>query len=112
MNIIKVKLWREIPANYTGIIEWESGGKWWYKNGWFHRKDGPAVIYSDGDKEWWLNGICVWDSDFDKLDFTNIIILSKHQHPEYSTIQIWKYIDEDGIHEQIIIPGMEEYIFE
>ena len=21
-----------------------------------HREDGPAVIWADGDKEWWLNG--------------------------------------------------------
>ena len=27
----------------------------WYKNGKYHREDGPAVKYADGSKEWWLN---------------------------------------------------------
>src|SRR5690606_40632873 len=25
--------------------------------GFLHRKDGPAIIYPDGRKEWWVNGI-------------------------------------------------------
>ena len=28
-----------------------------YKGGRLHRDDGPAVIWSDGQKEWWVNGI-------------------------------------------------------
>jgi len=24
--------------------------------GWCHREDGPAVIYPDGSREWWLKG--------------------------------------------------------
>jgi len=28
-----------------------------YKNGKFHRDDGPAIIYANGDKSWWKNGI-------------------------------------------------------
>ena len=29
---------------------------WELPNGDLHREDGPAVIYSNGDKEWFLNG--------------------------------------------------------
>ena len=29
----------------------------WYQNGAFHRTDGPAVEYNNGDQEWWLHGI-------------------------------------------------------
>lgn len=30
-----------------------------YQNdkGYFHREDGPAIEYSDGEKQWWLNGV-------------------------------------------------------
>jgi len=33
-----------------------NGNKWWYLNGIFHRKDGPAVEFADGGKFWYLNG--------------------------------------------------------
>jgi hypothetical protein len=28
----------------------------WYRNGKVHREDGPAVVNSDGSKEWYQNG--------------------------------------------------------
>jgi len=28
----------------------------WKVNGYYHRIDGPAVIFSDGDKYWYING--------------------------------------------------------
>lgn len=35
----------------------------WRMNGKLHRDDGPAVIYPDGTKEWWLNGKKVTEQD-------------------------------------------------
>jgi len=35
---------------------YSNGDKEWYIKGLLHREDGPAVIYSDGELEWWLNG--------------------------------------------------------
>jgi hypothetical protein len=32
------------------------GTKRWYKNNQFHREDGPAIIYYNGDQHWYLNG--------------------------------------------------------
>ena len=32
------------------------GTKRWYKEGKFHREDGPAVEYADERKEYWKNG--------------------------------------------------------
>jgi len=29
--------------------------KKWYLNGKLHREDGPAIEFSNGNKEWWLN---------------------------------------------------------
>ena len=31
------------------------GTKRWFLNGKFHREDGPAVEYADGDKQWYLH---------------------------------------------------------
>ena len=31
-------------------------GKYWYLNEKLHRENGPAIEYSDGHKEWWING--------------------------------------------------------
>jgi hypothetical protein len=38
------------------MIECDNGDKVWYKYGKLHREDGPAVIYSNGRKEYYLNG--------------------------------------------------------
>lgn len=34
-----------------------NGVQFWYKDGSLHNEEGPAVIYPDGTKEYWLNGI-------------------------------------------------------
>ncbi len=38
-------------------VEWSSGVKEWYINGLRHRTDGPAMEFSDGSKLWYLNDI-------------------------------------------------------
>jgi hypothetical protein len=37
-------------------IEYAIGTKEWWVNGMRHRLDGPAVEYADGTKAWWVNG--------------------------------------------------------
>lgn len=33
------------------------GTQWWInENGAYHREDGPAIIWHDGDKSWIING--------------------------------------------------------
>ena len=44
------------PGNFTGVIIWGGKDKEWYKNGVFHREDGPAVEWATGYKEWFING--------------------------------------------------------
>jgi hypothetical protein len=44
------------PRNFTGVVAWSNGSKTWYKDGEFHRDDGPAVEWYNGTKSWWLNG--------------------------------------------------------
>jgi len=135
MNIIKIKHSSEIPENYTGIVESENGTKYWLKNDLFHREDGPAIVYKNGSEEWYengryhrkngpviisnlgykewaLDGVKIWKSERNKLDLRDKIILSKERHSMYPTVQVWKYIDENGIKEQIVIPGMEPWFIE
>ena len=38
-------------------VEYSNGDKQWYLFGSRHRIDGPAVEYSDGSKEWWVDGL-------------------------------------------------------
>ena len=106
MKTIKIKNSEAVPHDYTGIVEWESGTKIWFKNGKRHREDGPARIYKDGYKSCWLDGKVIWISN-GKLDLTNKIILSKSQHPLYPTVQVWKILGKDNVYEQTVIPGME-----
>jgi hypothetical protein len=37
-------------------VIWEDGQKEWFYKGARHRLDGPAVIHSDRTEEWWVNG--------------------------------------------------------
>jgi hypothetical protein len=39
---------------FSGKIS-DNLGERWFKNGLLHREVGPAIIWSDGEKEWWLN---------------------------------------------------------
>ena len=41
--------------NYNRVEE-DFLGTYYYLDDKFHRIDGPAVEYYDGDKEWWQNG--------------------------------------------------------
>ena len=36
-------------------VEWADGDKFWCINGQFHREDGPAIEYASGTKQWWIN---------------------------------------------------------
>jgi len=47
-------------------VEWANGDKSWWLNGKLHRECGPAVIFVDGEKQWLLNGKCYGENN----DFT------------------------------------------
>ena len=44
------------PYNFTGIVKYMNGNKFWYINGNPHRLDGPACEWHDGSKSWWIDG--------------------------------------------------------
>jgi hypothetical protein len=38
-----------------------------------HREDGPAVEWSS-DKEWWINGVCLTEEEFEKRTAKEIVL--------------------------------------
>jgi hypothetical protein len=61
----------KMPVNFTGIVEYSDGDKEWYLNGERHREDGPACEDRDGSKYWYLNGVSYTESEFLKLTKPN-----------------------------------------
>jgi hypothetical protein len=61
INEYGTKRWRLPNYKYHRedgpAIEWIDGDKEWHRNGKLHREDGPAVEFNDGFKGWYLNGI-------------------------------------------------------
>ena len=60
MEAIKVNHWiqyiNEHP-NFTGCLINKDNIKAWYKDGKWHREDGPAMEYVNGSKYWYLNDV-------------------------------------------------------
>ena len=60
-NIVGTKYWRNerryLHREDGPAVIWPNGNKEWWLNGNRHREDGPAVECADGGKEWWLNGV-------------------------------------------------------
>jgi hypothetical protein len=55
MNVLKINNWRNVTEkNYTGIVKYPNGTRFWFLNGKHHREDGPAIEWNDGDKHWYL----------------------------------------------------------
>ena len=38
-------------------VVWPNGNCEWYQNGRLHRTNGPAVVWKGGHTDWWLNGV-------------------------------------------------------
>jgi hypothetical protein len=56
MMITDIKDWNDLPDNFTGVIRYWTGSKYWFQSGSLHREDGPAIEYSAGYAEYYLNG--------------------------------------------------------
>jgi hypothetical protein len=98
MNVLKINNWKDIPENYTGIVEFANGDKVWYLNRLRHRLDGPAMEYPNGYKEWYFNdklhridGPAIESFDGKKYWFLNDI--------EYDSQEEWfeKLSEEDKL---------------
>lgn len=56
MEVLKLNWGDPVPKCYTGIVEYEGGNKEWFKEGKYHRTDGPAVECWNGTKHWVKEG--------------------------------------------------------
>ena len=52
-NISEMKFQK---CGWISFIGFTDGDKFWYRNGMYHRSDGPAVEEADGSKLWYRNG--------------------------------------------------------
>ena len=52
MKLIYAVDWSDVPDNFTGIVEWDNGTKYWILDGRVHREDNPAVEGITGIKKW------------------------------------------------------------
>ena len=46
-----------VTGLYLPAIEYSNGDKCWIKDGKRHRTDGPAIVWVNGNEEWWVNDI-------------------------------------------------------
>ena len=122
MKTIKVKKWKEIPENFTGIVEYPDGDKIWYKDGRRHRENGPACEYADGTKHWYKEGKChrevgpavefldgtkYWyleGKQFLRINLNNYVILDYYQG-NYN-LTWYRLLDKDEVIEYPDIPGL------
>ena len=44
---------------FTGVLQFSNGTKCWYKDGKFHREDGPAMLFKNKQRqsEYYINGV-------------------------------------------------------
>lgn len=56
-KILLIKSDKELPKTYTGTVRYPSGLTQKLHNGIKHCFDGPAVIFSNGIEQWWVDGI-------------------------------------------------------
>ena len=53
------------------VIDSEGNKRWYNDVGQYHRLDGPAVEWCNGDKEWYLNDKEYTEEEFALLQFMN-----------------------------------------
>ena len=62
--------WYNLEGNYHRengpAFEYTNGNKYWYMNGKLHRIDGPAVEYANGYKSWYINGKKYSEQEFNE----------------------------------------------
>lgn len=57
---------KHLHSETEPAVVYDDGTKEWFKNGLRHRNDGPARIFPDGYIEWWLDGQIIFFEDWAK----------------------------------------------
>jgi hypothetical protein len=66
------------PNIKDGLITWDDGAESWYQNGQRHNLDGPAIIYPNGDKRYFIDGKEYSLDDYKLILFT---LYKKYYNP-------------------------------
>lgn len=65
-----IKRWYDKNKHYHRengpALEYTNGDKFWFKNGRLHRENGPAVEYANGSKYWYLDDIQLSEEEYNK----------------------------------------------
>lgn len=80
----------EISDNFTGIAEYPSGTKYWYKEGKLHREDGPACEWTNGHKQWWLE-----HKKYHPINLNDYLVLDYYKG-EYG-LMWYRILDKDKV---------------
>lgn len=57
--MIEFKTRSDLPKNFTGVCKLtNSGNIFHFKNEKRHNESGPAIIFQDGPKCWYINDVC------------------------------------------------------
>jgi len=48
------------------VSVWPNGTKFWHQKGKFHRLDGPAIEYANGDKSYYIEDVKYTEEEFNK----------------------------------------------
>jgi hypothetical protein len=51
-----IRLFHAVEQSDGSYVDRVGNISWYNKHGEWHREDGPAVIYSNGEVEWMING--------------------------------------------------------
>ena len=71
---------KTMPENFTGIVIYDKSfrdikeHKAYFKNGKYHREDGPAIYYGHGSEIWWLNGKIYLEEDRKLMKTFNLML--------------------------------------
>lgn len=109
MKTLKIKELKDIPKNFTGIVEWDNGDKIWYKEGKRHKTDGPAVESLNGYKEWWIDGKIFESTRLNFLIEKSLFLGT--EKGKYNLPWLRFLTEDEGIKEFPIIPSMENYFY-
>ena len=55
----------QVHRTHGPAMVFSNGTKRWYQNGLLHRTDGHAIVWANGDQEWWLGGYYMSQREFD-----------------------------------------------
>ena len=96
INEFGTKFWFDSDGKYHRedgpAAEWSNGNKWWCKHGQFHREDGPAIKWTRGGK-WFIHGK-LHREDGPAIDYHNGYKYYYLEGIKYTEEEYWEKIKE------------------